>query len=355
VHRRLPAAATPAPGANTGTGAPPTKALFVDSTLLFNDYDGADTYWASYLASAKGVRFTNISDTGLDGLLAAAGWVAQGAVLYGTPNAAGNGGEPDGVRYVALTLCGLEGLLPVTAALRAAHPALAALPIKHDLTSRWNTSAAAYRWALQELMPRVNHSVGWSAGRSHTDDKGRSVWQGGPPEMALLGLDIAVSRRGFMFNLSPNATLAPEEAALFDSVMAGLNGTTPSSKPTVSSFGIGGGQQIGVPENSLPAIYGWSEPESEYTIRVSQGGGYVLCSGAPNLSFWARVAAGSLAGVFGSVARAAAPPPAPLQDKVYVTFQTNEGDTPKIVAGLFGGSWLNPNRGRVPVAWGINL
>ena len=45
----------------------------------------------------------------------------------------------------------------------------------------------------------------------------------------------------------------------------------------------------------------------------------------------------------------------PLRNKVYVTFQTNEGDTPKIVAGLFGGSWLNPNRGRVPIAWGINL
>ena len=265
----------------------------------------------------------------------------------------GGGGEPDGARYVALTLCGLESLLPVTAALRATHPALAALPVKYNLTSRWNTSAAAYRWALEELMPRVNHSVGWSAGRSHTDDKGTNVWQGGPPEMALLGLDIAVARRGFMFNLSPNATLAPEEAALFDAVMAGLNGTT-ASDPTPSPLG----RQLGhVPfdERPLPAIYGWSEPESEYTIRVSQGGGYVLCSGAPNLSFWARVAAGSLAGVFGSAARAAAPPPAPLQNKVYVTFQTNEGDTPKIVAGLFGGSWLNPNRGRVPVAWGINL
>lgn len=170
-------------------------------------------------------------------------------------------------------------------------------------------------------------------------------------------------------------------------------------------------------DRPLPAIYGWSEPESEYTIRVSKGGGcvfsphmilvllclcihvsfcclrlcvhygnilctnsrtssrvvhlstrasyshpfdsiptrYVLCSGAPNLSFWARLAASSLAGAFGSVARAAAPSSAPLRNKVYVTFQTNEGDTPKIVAGLFGGSWLNPNRGRVPIAWGINL
>jgi hypothetical protein len=38
----------------------------------------------------------------------------------------------------------------------------------------------------------------------------------------------------------------------------------------------------------------------------------------------------------------------------YVTFQTNEGDTPKIVAGLFGGTWLSPRRGSAPVAWGVN-
>ena len=43
---------------------------------------------------------------------------------------------------------------------------------------------------------------------------------------------------------------------------------------------------------------------------------------------------------FGRQARAAAAAttPRPLKNKVYVTFQTNEGDTPKIVAGLFGTS-----------------
>ena len=61
------------------SGGPP--ALFVDSTNLFNDWDGADVYWASYLARDKGVRFTNISGSGLDGLLEAAGWAAQGVVL----------------------------------------------------------------------------------------------------------------------------------------------------------------------------------------------------------------------------------------------------------------------------------
>ena len=303
--------------------------LFVDSFDIFQDWVGADRYWIKYLRDTKGVRFTNISGSGLDGLLAHTASVAGGAVLYGTPSA---GGDPDGARYAALTLCGIEGLLPVTAALRAAHPALAALPVAHDLRGQFNSSAAAYGWALKELMPRVNRSVGWSGGRSHVGDAGEKIWQGGPPEAAQLGLDMAIARRGFVFNLGPNASVSASEAGLFDAVMAGLVGS-----------------------ETLPAIYGWSEPEAEYTLRVSKGGGYVLCSEAPNLSFWARLAAQGLDGALGKAARATPPPAAPPRNKVYVTFQTNEGDTPKIVTGLMGGSWLNPRRGAVPVAWGVDL
>jgi len=62
----------------------------------------------------------------------------------------------------------------------------------------------------------------------------------------------------------------------------------------------------------------------------------VYSSGAPNLSLWSFLATALppiAKAAFGSVARAAAAgkPPAPLKKKVYVTFQTNEGDTPKIV------------------------
>ena len=119
----------------------------------------------------------------------------------------------------------------------------------------------------------------------------------------------------------------------------------------------------------------------------------MLCSsGAPNLSLWAFLATALPSPdnkhAFGAAARAASArqPPAPLKKKVYVTFQTNEGaknafsshiyalkrsifprqarykhketlkkeafragDTPKIVAGLFGGTWLSPQRGSTPV------
>jgi hypothetical protein len=269
--------------ANRNTTFNPTrKALFVDSFELFNNWVGADRYWVKYLEQKKDISFQNISSGGLHGLLAALPGVAKGVVMYETPE----GGDPDGARYVALTICGLEGLLPVTSSLRANFSALKNLPIVHDFRGKWNNSAAAYSWSLEHLMPRVNQSVGWSAGRSHTGDAGEYIWQGGPPEMALLGLDVAIARQGFMFNLSPNSTLSSSEAAIFDAVMAGLNGS--SVFTTDIPWDIADrNQSPGRGRNTdtdrpLPAIYGWSEPESEFTIRVSNGGGYVLCSGAPS-------------------------------------------------------------------------
>jgi hypothetical protein len=292
--------------ANRAAGEGIGRPLLVDSFELFSQYNPADRYWASYLTTEKGMNFTNLTAIGegsLDGLLRAA---ALPGVINGSVLIDGSAPEPDGTRYAALTLCGLEGLLPVTPALRDAHPMLAALPVAHDLRKRFATNKAAYEWALSELMPRVDQSVGWSAGRSHTLDDGHFVWQGSPPEMPLLGLDVAIAKRGFMFNLSPNATQceahparwfvdcrgSPQEAALFDRVMEGLNGSSSSSggggggggsssSSSSSSSAIAAapsGAAAAVPASSrpLPAIYGWSETESEYTIRVSKGGGYVL-------------------------------------------------------------------------------
>ena len=97
------------------------------------------------------MRFENLTaasahGASLDGLLQAVGAVANGTVLY---DGAVDGsdkptGEPDATRYVALTLCGLESLLPVTPALRATHPFLAALPVVHDL--HWAPTEKTRSW-----------------------------------------------------------------------------------------------------------------------------------------------------------------------------------------------------------------
>ena len=42
------------------------------------------------------------------------------------------------------------------------------------------------------------------------------------------------------------------------------------------------------------------------------------------------------------------------RSRSYITFQTNEGDTPKSAVGLQHGSWLDPGRGSAKVSWGFN-
>eukprot|EP00041_Stephanoeca_diplocostata_P025040 m.647415 g.647415 ORF g.647415 m.647415 type:complete len:172 (-) comp22657_c0_seq1:109-624(-) len=40
--------------------------------------------------------------------------------------------------------------------------------------------------------------------------------------------------------------------------------------------------------------------------------------------------------------------------RVYLVFETNEGDTPRILTSQFTAAWLSPNRGTVPVSWAID-
>ncbi len=101
--------------------------------------------------------------------------------------------------------------------------------------------------------------------------------------------------------------------------------------------------------DSPAGIYGWSEPEYLYVDRASRDGNYLMCCGAPNTSFWAKVPGSH-------PLRLPTQPPRtkPLEGKYYVMFQTNEGDTPKILAARQGGAWDSDKRGSIPVAWGVD-
>jgi len=101
--------------------------------------------------------------------------------------------------------------------------------------------------------------------------------------------------------------------------------------------------------------YGWAHDEHAWTEAVSLGGGTVFCSFAsPNLSFWALLALPQEAG--GQARRLpSGDSGAPLdKSKYYLTFETNEGDTPRIVVSAFGSSWASPQRGSIPVAWSVD-
>jgi len=282
--------------------------VFLKTGSLFWQYREADDWWMDYYSRRKGIRFEEAKS--LDELLLRFLPEFRGLCLF----------DPslDATRYVALTLCGLEGLLPSSTELLGRHPPLGKLPVSHDLRGRWGNDVEAYEWAIEKLLPRTDRKVCFSAGRSH---EGKNL---GYDPSVVLGLDYVIMRGGFVFNLSPAAEY-PEDARLLDKIMGRLS--------------------------SPASVYGWAEPEGQFVERVSKWGNFIMCACAPNLSFHSKVPAKR---GFRYKWGHKGPGEVRLERKYYVAFLTNEGDTPKIAVGLMGGAWLAKWRGKVAVNWGLN-
>ncbi len=289
--------------------------LLLDARGLI-DWPEADRLWQQIYRRDHGFSFTEVPS--LEALLRRFRRVLGGLAVYDQ--------RLDSSRYLAMTLAGLERLLPVSG--RQLRKLPVRLAVKHDLRGQWKTDRQAYLWAIQNLLPRCDRTVAFSAGHSH----GR-IDMGRDPGI-VLALDYVVGRKGFVFNLSPAAKPDkypdakipgyPGDARLFGQIMSRL---TPPA-----------------------AVYGWAEPEWTFTDHVTRHNHYVMCGLASNLSFHRAVAAPG--GTFRQ--KPAAKVPARIEAKDYVAFMTSEGDAPRVASFFFGGGWQNPARGQVPVNWGMN-
>jgi hypothetical protein len=106
--------------------------------------------------------------------------------------------------------------------------------------------------------------------------------------------------------------------------------------------------------NNLVNVWGWSDPEHAYTNVTTHAGGAVFCTfSTSNLAFWAAVA--NWSGSKGApVPHHSRTHVYPEGDAVYIAFETNEGDTPRILTSQFLSQWMSPRRGSVPVAWAVD-
>eukprot|EP01113_Clastostelium_recurvatum_P033518 TRINITY_DN4435_c0_g1_i4.p1 TRINITY_DN4435_c0_g1~~TRINITY_DN4435_c0_g1_i4.p1 ORF type:complete len:645 (-),score=159.00 TRINITY_DN4435_c0_g1_i4:29-1963(-) len=233
----------------------------------------------------------------------------------------------DATRYLALTIAGLDSVLPVNANMMSSMPCLGGLPVVKDFRGQFSANLDAVQWGIDTLLPLCSPSSVYSAGQSHDD-----IFMGGDPAI-FIGVDHAVRDRMFVFNLSP----------------------------TNESFSIGGKTYPGHPADAhmwdkvmqsfkapLINVFGWAEPEPAFAMRVSLAGNIILCDGAPNLSFWA--------GIGGPA------PKLPMHttdvkfdsSKYYFFMQTNEADTPKVLTAIMMGQWLDSRRGSTPISWGVD-
>ena len=101
--------------------------------------------------------------------------------------------------------------------------------------------------------------------------------------------------------------------------------------------------------NDVFYVYGWVDHESSALDFISSYGGVIDVVGNGNLSLLHRLPIENNNGF----KQTATYQSTYQTDKKYVTFFASEGDTIKVGIAFQHGAWLDPNRGKVPINWGL--
>ena len=155
-----------------------------------------------------------------------------------------------------------------------------------------------------------------------------------------MSLDYPIQHRAFIMNLSPLWVCDPLDC-----------GVPPHrhAMPIETELYV----EIVSSRNELVSVFGWGDPEHAYTNITTHAGGVVFCTfSSSNLAYWSIL----------SKTLKTKPLPIPIHDNLhalntnttYVIFETNEGDTPRILTSQFTSAWLSPNRGSIPISWAVD-
>lgn len=103
----------------------------------------------------------------------------------------------------------------------------------------------------------------------------------------------------------------------------------------------------------MAAVFGWGATDENTFVRtITEKGLTVICSGVPNNSFFNRWKATKLP--LKQKHTHVLEGETQVEDKIHLAFMVNEGDSIKNAIALQGhGAWLQPERGSVPMNWGI--
>jgi hypothetical protein len=302
----------------------------------------AEEKWIEYCTEKKGMRFARLIS--LDELLDTFKQDIKGLVIYDERS------DRNSTRLVAVTLAGLENLLPVSARL-ANLPSIRAFPVKYDFHHRWENGdyLEPYRWALKELMPRCNKSIACNV----------------PVPFYCNWIDYPVMKKAFCCCLNFHEVFE-KEGRIYrrektdyrmtktweisrENLRVMLDKTPVDLYATRNELGIG--RQLFKQLKPPAFIFGLGNPsETQYVEEMSAYGHSYICSQFANLSFFSQIPVAN-----NSFKQNFHPAPSrKLKKKFYCALITSDGDSPKISQTFFAGHWFDPARGSVPITWGIN-
>jgi hypothetical protein len=220
---------------------------------------------------------------------------------------------------VATMMASLEDSLVASPEVAAGLPA--AKP-RTDLRGRWSSDAEAYAWALEQLWPRMDHSV---LALYHHGGLGHML------------RDYLVQRRVFTMWVTG---ADPQRQAAERQVLERLYADSPDCIP-VLGFPYSG-MDVGLDE--YPGV-GLGGEYGKITVPCDFAGNVSLLSGVPADVDAARQA---------YLGRGERPRPALRSDKVYLALCIVEsGDAASYLVNRQYQIWQDPARGQVPVNWCI--
>ena len=281
------------------------------SQETLDKYASLEDVWEEYYTQTYDYTFESI---GFEEAFNTFSSLYKGCIKYEGINAAA------GIA-IATTVCGVSDAIPITQSLLNKYPVFRNCTIIKDLTAfNFKNRKEAHRWAIDKYLDQTSKDYAYS------------YWQ---HERNLYTIDYAVAHKTFAFLLSfasaknpQGGTYDQEEADMLDEIFAHLN---PGS-----------------------IILGWGESE-EYIIqaRCGEGGHALICTNvSPNLSFHAAIPTNikSL-----KQKRQLDENSVTVENKIYITFSINEGDTYKSIGNLMmDGAWLHEKRGQIAFNWPTN-
>ena len=313
--------------------------LFFDIGEKNFDWPSADKYWRNELETAGRATFSDLEPTFCSLVQYALGENAFSGVVVYTGSHGATARYGDGFSTaIALTIAGQRRLLPVSAlTLERQRDCLRSVKIYEDLreTLKGKARLDAWDWAIRTLLPQSSKKTVLNLNHYRVPTKDPKGFLNDPQSNATASsIDYNIQQNAFMLDLESHSSdghsTAPQNAddGLIERVFSALE--------------------------PLFDAYGWSDDEFSWTNETSHFGGTIFCSFAsPNLSFWSlfplpdgRKTVNKLPDNDGGRKLD--------QSKYYVTFETNEGDTPRILVSAMASAWAQPERGSIPIAWAID-
>ena len=302
-----------------------------DAKTLGAKYADLHDFWIDFYEERGVFRFETVT---MPELLEKLRALIKGVVLYSNVT--------DDLALVA-TMAGVRDAVPLTEALY--HNWMAGKPYDapvlldvRDLYAGYPAGVerriAAHRWMIDNLYAECVKSGAVSRDRTY----------GLAAHDTLVDIDLAVHYRWVTFDLNFMSEETRNTEKKDPDKPHPVWGFEPPDKPLLMEILEG--------LDDWAPVYGWGRPyESALIRRLAIHRTVKICGGTGNASFFLHLPR-LQDGFRQRVAHVEKPW---VKPKYYVAFMVNEGDTIKCMSSLMnGGSWLQSERGKIPINWGID-